>query len=209
MSMKLIAGLGNPGAEYTGTRHNAGFMVVNRLAERHAAGPPRSKFSASVLETRIGPQKVLLMQPLTYMNRSGQAVGPAVAFHKLAMADVMIVVDDTALPLGAIRIRRSGGAGSHNGLIDIERALGTEAYPRLRIGVGEPRVGEHRIAQKDYVLSRFTEDQRDGLARVLDHAADALECWLTDGIDATMNRYNHTPGAPGAPDEDENQDQAT
>ncbi len=191
--MHLIVGLGNPGAEYAGTRHNAGFMAVNRLAERHAQGPAKAKFHASILETDIGGRKVMLMQPTTYMNRSGMAVGEAARYYNVQPADVLIAVDETALPLGAIRLRPRGSAGGHNGLADIEKALGTDAYPRLRIGVGEPVVGERRIPKRDYVLGRFTDSQREQLPDVLDRAADAMQTWLTDGIDTAMNRFNANP----------------
>jgi len=190
--MKLIVGLGNPGRAYEKTRHNAGFMAVERLARKLALTGAKNKFHAGVLEGVIGDDKVMLMQPTTYMNRSGLAVGEAASFYKLEPAEIMIVVDETALPVGTIRIKPQGGEGGHNGLADVRRALGTDAYPRLRIGVGEPIVGEHRIPKKDYVLSPFTEQQRADLEPILDRAADALYCWVRDGIDAAMNRYNVT-----------------
>jgi len=191
--MHLIVGLGNPGSEYTGTRHNAGFMAVNRLAQRHATGPAKAKFHASVLETMIGDHKVMLMQPTTYMNRSGQAVGEAARYFELSPDKIMVVVDETALPVGTIRLRPRGSAGGHNGLADIERALDTDEYPRLRIGVGEPIVGDRRIPKKDYVLGRFTQTQREQLPAVMNRAADALETWLRDGMETAMNRFNEKP----------------
>ena len=191
--MHLIVGLGNPGSEYDGTRHNAGFMAVNRLAERHAQGPARSRFNASAIDTQVDGKKVMLMQPLTYMNRSGQSVGEAARFFKIEPDQILVLVDDTALPVGAIRLRPSGSDGGHNGLADIARALGTDAYPRLRIGVGEPKVGEQRIAKKDYVLGRFTEQERAELPAVMDRSADAAETWVAQGIEAAMNRFNETP----------------
>lgn len=188
--MHLIVGLGNPGSQYSGTRHNAGFMAVNRLAEHFAAGPAKAQFHASVIQTQIDGQKVLLMQPLTYMNASGQAVAEAARFFRIEPANILVIVDDTALPVGVIRLKHRGGDGGHNGLADIQRALGTDAYPRLRIGVGEPRVGEQRIAMRDYVLGRFTEEERSLLPAVLERCTQATRCWLTQGIDAAMNKFN-------------------
>jgi PTH1 family peptidyl-tRNA hydrolase len=193
--MKLIVGLGNPGRDYAGTRHNAGFMVVERIAERHGLAGAKGRFHASVIETTFGGEKTLLMEPTTYMNRSGQAVGEAARYHKLEPEQIMVVVDDTALPLGAIRIRPKGGAGSHNGLADIQRALGSDAYPRLRLGVGAPEINGQPVAQRDYVLGRFTEEQRQTLIPALDRAAEAAETWAAQGIDAAMNRYNAQPSA--------------
>jgi PTH1 family peptidyl-tRNA hydrolase len=191
--MKLIVGLGNPGAEYEKTRHNAGFFVLDRLARRHGLSGARTRFHAGTLEATFGRHKVLLMQPTTYMNRSGTAVGEAARFYRLDPADVLVVVDDTALAVGTIRLRPGGGAGGHNGLSDIARALGTDDYPRLRIGIGEPIVGDQRIAQRDYVLGRFTEQQLADLDPALGRAAEAAQTWATEGIDTAMNRYNVNP----------------
>ena len=188
--MKLIVGLGNPGREYEKTRHNAGFMALERMAGKLGLSGSKAKFHAGVLEGLIGDEKIMLMQPTTYMNRSGLAVGEAASFYKLDPAEVMIVVDETALPIGTIRIRPKGGEGGHNGLADIRRALGTDAYPRLRIGIGEPEIDGHRIPKKDYVLSAFSAEQLVDLTPALDKAVDALYCWVRDGIDAAMNRFN-------------------
>jgi len=188
--MKLIVGLGNPGSDYARTRHNVGFMAVDRLAQRHGLTSARARFHAGVLEGQVAGHRVMLMQPTTYMNRSGRAVGEAARYFKLDPADVMIALDDTALPIGAIRIRPSGSAGSHNGMADVIRALDTEAVPRLRIGIGAPEVAGRRITQHDYVLGRFTDEQSAEIDRALDRVAEALECWVAEGLDAAMNRYN-------------------
>ena len=188
--MKLIVGLGNPGRQYAATRHNVGFLVVDRLARPHGLSGAKTKFHAGVIEGVIAEQRVMLMQPTTYMNRSGLAVGEAAGFYKLEASDVMVVVDDTALPVGQIRLRAGGSSGGHNGLADIERALGTRQYPRLRVGVGEPRVGEHRIPQRDYVLSPFGEDQRRPIDDAIEQACDGVEIWLREGIDLAMTRSN-------------------
>ncbi len=184
--MRLIVGLGNPGSEYAKTRHNAGFMAVERLAQRHAITGVKTKFHAGVLEGVIAGEKVVLMQPATYVNRSGLAVGEAVNFYKLDLADLMIIVDEVALPVGRIRLRPEGSAGGHNGLKDIQQKLGGPAYPRLRIGIDPPG----RVPQADYVLSRFSTEQSIKLDAVLDRACDAIECWITHGIDQAMTGYN-------------------
>lgn len=184
--MKLIVGLGNPGTEYAKTRHNAGFMVLDRLAQRHGITGVKTKFRAGMLEGRIAGEKCVLLQPVTFMNRSGQSVNEAAGFYKLETEDLLIVVDDTALDVGRIRLRTSGSAGGHNGLADIQNMLGTSKYPRLRVGVGE----RGRAKQRDYVLGRFTDQQLDDLDPALNRACDAIECWVSDGMTEAMNRYN-------------------
>ncbi len=190
--MKLIVGLGNPGAEYERTRHNAGFMAVDRLIDRHAPGAvARSRFHAATYDVSIrrggAETRALLLKPTTYMNRSGLTVAEVTRFYKVLPAeDLLVLVDDIALPVGAIRIRAKGGAGGHNGLADIQQKLGGVDYPRLRIGVGD----KGRQAQRDYVLGRFAPDQLDGLNSSLDKAADAAEAWAFDGVVAAMNEFN-------------------
>lgn len=192
--MKLIAGLGNPGSQYDATRHNVGFHVVDRLARRYAPGEPgRSRFHALTLEMMIDSEKVMLLKPATYMNRSGLAVGEAVGFYKLDPAeDLLVIVDDIALPCGTIRLRSEGGAGGHNGLSDIEQKLGTKAYPRLRIGIDPPG----QAPQSDYVLGRFRPDQLELVEPALNEAADAAAHWVAHGIVETMNQFNRR-GAVG------------
>lgn len=187
--MKLIVGLGNPGREYDQTRHNAGFMAVQRLAQRHglAGQPPRAKFHAAMIDGPIAGERCILLLPQTFMNRSGLTVGEAVTFYKLdPAADLLVIVDDVALPVGRIRLRAAGSDGGHNGLKDITRALAGCDYPRLRIGIDPPG----RVPQVDYVLQRFAAAQRDDLDAALNAAADATECWLSQGIDRAMTRYN-------------------
>ncbi len=193
--MKLIVGLGNPGREYVATRHNVGFMVVDRLATRHSLSGAKTKFHAGVLEGMIGNERVMLMQPTTFMNRSGLAVGEAARFHKLEPSELMIVVDDIALPLGAIRLRAGGSAGGHNGLSDVQRAPGTRDYPRMRVGVGAPVINGHRINQADYVLAKFRDEEQGELDRVIEKCCDALETWLSRGIDIAMTNHNVRPEA--------------
>ena len=198
--MKLIVGLGNIGSRYAETRHNAGFMVVQQLAERHGLTTAKGRFHASVVEGMIGSEKVMLMLPTTLMNRSGLAVGEATRFHRLELSQLMIVVDDTALPAGTFRIKPSGGAGGHNGLTDVERALGGDTYPRLRVGIDAPIVNDRRIVLSDYVLSPFTDEQRMLLKPAIARACDALECWITHGLDTAMNRFNPRTPNPQPPD---------
>jgi len=146
----------------------------------------RHKFHAGVIDGRIGDHKVLLMQPTTYMNRSGLSVGEAATFYKLEPANVLVLVDEVALDVGTIRLRATGSDGGHNGLADIARVLGTPDYPRLRIGVGPQGRGK----RKDFVLGRFTDDQLADLSPALDRACKATECWLDDGIHKAMSLYN-------------------
>lgn len=200
--MKLIVGLGNPGAQYAKTRHNAGFMAVDRLADRHARGAVvRARFNADCVEASIAATKCLLVKPMTYMNLSGQSVLAALQFYKAPLADMLVLTDDLALPVGTIRLRPSGGAGGHNGLSDIERRLGTGEYARCRIGIGpKPPMFD----QAAFVLSRFAEEEGGALESSIDAAADAAEVFVASGIDTAMNRFNtkvKQPGPAGAPED--------
>jgi PTH1 family peptidyl-tRNA hydrolase len=198
--MKLVVGLGNPGREYVATRHNVGFELVDRLASRFGwvATPEqfntqaKNKFDALVLDGAAtlaggGSDKLLLLKPMTYMNLSGRSVQAAMAFYQLAPADILVALDDIALPSGKIRIRAGGSSGGHNGLKDIERALSTPQYPRLRIGIDAP---PPRVPQADYVLGKFTPDQRKALEPALGRAADAVATWIDKGIESAMSQFN-------------------
>ncbi|MEM8757266.1 MAG: aminoacyl-tRNA hydrolase [Planctomycetota bacterium] len=206
--MKLIVGLGNPGQEYAQTRHNAGFMAVDRLAAEHAAGQrPKSKFHAVVLDATIAGEKCLLMKPTTYMNRSGQAIAEAVRFYKLQPAsDLLVLVDETALETGTIRVRAEGSAGGHNGLADIQQKLGTPAYPRLRIGIG-PRPPVIRL--HDFVLGRFLPEEAEPLKSAIETAAEATRTFVAEGVDTAMNRFNTKPPKPPKPTKPDREPQAT
>jgi len=187
--MKLIVGLGNPGMQYSNTRHNAGFMVVDALADKFAVGQiARSRFNSVTLDANIGGEKALLIKPTSFMNRSGQSVGEAIRFFKLDPEDdLLVLVDDIALPVGSIRVRKSGGAGGHNGLSDIDRILGGANYPRIRIGVGEvPKL----MNQADWVLSKFMSEEMDKVKDSIDKAAKAAEHVLDQGITSAMNIFN-------------------
>ncbi|MEL6739630.1 MAG: aminoacyl-tRNA hydrolase [Planctomycetota bacterium] len=194
--MKLIVGLGNPGAEYERTRHNIGWVVVDELARRHAGGAiAKSKFHAALLDASFEGAKVVLMKPTTFMNRSGLAVGEAVRFFKLDPAsDVIVLVDEVDLPVGHVRLRAaSRGGGSHNGLADIDRALGGQPYVRVRIGVGKvPSV----MARSDWVLGRFREEESADVGVGVQTAADATETALREGVQAAMNKFNKKASPP-------------
>lgn len=196
--MKLLVGLGNPGAKYDRTRHNVGFTVVDRLARRHAGGAmSKARFDAVTVEATIRGERCLLLKPTTFMNLSGRSVAAAVGFFKVdPTSDLLVIVDDVALPCGGIRLRGEGGAGGHNGLTDIERALGSPAYPRLRIGVdGCPPF----MDQADYVLGRFTPEQESAVEPAIERAADAAECFVAEGLAAAMNKFNAKPQPPRPP----------
>ncbi len=192
--MKLIVGLGNPGPQYHKTRHNAGFMVVDRLAAAHAKGEPvKSRFSAATVETTIAGERCLLLKPVTFMNRSGQCVSEAVRFYKADLAaDLLIIVDELYLPTGRIKLLPSGGTSGHNGLSNIEQLLATDAYPRLRVGVGlQPNGGKPPfIDQADFVLGRFTPEDEPLLEASITRGASAVEVWAAKGITAAMNAAN-------------------
>jgi PTH1 family peptidyl-tRNA hydrolase len=197
--MKLIVGLGNPDREYAGTRHNIGFEVVDAFARNLGwiAKPDefdrvaRSKFEGLTMDglASIGSvsQKVLLLKPMTYMNLSGRSVQSAMAFYQAGPADILVILDDLALPCGKLRIRSSGSAGGHNGLKDIERALGTNQYPRLRVGIDPP---PKFVPQKDYVLQKFSTEQRKKIDGAVDRACGAIRMWLDKGITPAMNQFN-------------------
>lgn len=188
--MKLVVGLGNPGPEYERTRHNVGFVAIDQLARRYAdpaASIPRAKFSGLLVEAEIAGEKVLLLKPTVFMNLSGTSVSEAVRFYKLnPQEDLLVLVDDIALPCGLIRLRASGGDGGHNGLSDITRHLGTDQWSRCRIGIDAPG----KIPQKSYVLGKFTEEQQDALEPGIEDAVAATNCWVKQGIMETMNRFN-------------------
>ncbi len=181
-------GLGNPGAEYADTRHNAGFMLADHLAGRWGLPPFRRAGAARLTDGRVGDRDVVLLKPQTYMNRSGFALVPLAGESEFDPArDLLILADDAALPLGTFRLRAQGSAGGHNGLKSIQAVLGSTAYARLRIGIG-PAPENDDLA--DYVLARFPPDERDVLEDLLPTMAQAVDCWLDDGIEAAMTQFN-------------------
>ena len=184
----LIVGLGNPGDQYENTRHNIGFMVLDELAERRNVPVQRLRFKALTQLTAVSGQKVLLMKPVTYMNLSGEAVRPAADFYKIPPEHVLVLSDDTALPAGKLRIRKSGSAGGHNGLKSIIQHLGTDQFPRLRVGVGQKPHPDFDMA--DWVLSKFQGEDKKLIDAAVARAADAVECILAQGFDTAMSRFN-------------------
>ena len=184
----LLVCLGNPGDKYENTRHTVGFMVADEAAERQNKPIQRLRFKALTNILTISGEKALVMKPVTYMNLSGEAVRPAADFYKIPPERVLVVSDDTALPLGRLRIRKKGSAGGHNGLKSIIQHLGTEEFPRLRVGVGEKPHPDYDMA--DWVLSRFTGEDKKTIDAAVKRAADAIECILAEGIDRGMGKFN-------------------
>jgi PTH1 family peptidyl-tRNA hydrolase len=184
--VKIIVGLGNPGKEYEGTRHNVGFEVVDRLASSLNIEVKKKKFGGLIGEGFIGDYKVLLVKPQEYMNLSGQSVATVAGFYKVNKEDIMILTDDLALEPGRIRLRAKGSAGGHNGLQDIISKLGGDVFARVRIGIGK----SERIPTKSYVLGRPSLADRTLIKRAQSRAKESVMCWLRDGIDTAMNKYN-------------------
>jgi len=193
--MKLIVGLGNPGPKYRDTLHNVGFMTMDILAARHGGSFETAPADALMARVRGVAGGLLLAKPLTFMNRSGAAVGDLLRFFKIPVEDLLVVVDEVALPAGQLRARPSGSAGGHNGLKSINGVLGTEQYARLRIGVGR---GDPRRDLADHVLSAIPPDLRPVVDEAVVKAADAVECFARDGIEKTMQVFNAPP--PGGRD---------
>ena len=184
----LLVCLGNPGDKYENTRHNVGFMVADEVAGRQGKPIQRLKFKALTNTLTISGEKVLVMKPITYMNLSGEAVRQAADFYKIPPERILVVSDDTALPAGRLRIRKGGSAGGHNGLKSIIQHLGTDQFPRLRVGVGEKPHPYYDMA--DWVLGRFTGEDRARMDQAVERAAEAIECILKDGLDRGMSRFN-------------------
>ena len=184
----LLVGLGNPGDQYENTRHNVGFMVADELAERHNIPVQRLKFRALTNTVTIGDRKVLLMKPVTYMNLSGEAVHEAAAFYKIPPEHILVVSDEVALAPGKLRVRRSGSAGGHNGLKNIIAHLGTDQFPRIRLGVGQKPHPDYDMA--DWVLGKFQGEDKTAVEAAVKKAADAAECLIREGVDKAMNQYN-------------------
>jgi peptidyl-tRNA hydrolase, PTH1 family len=185
--MKLIVGLGNPGAKYKDTRHNVGFEVAALLAKKFASGTPRARFQGEIVAATIAGQKALLLTPLTFMNASGASVLATRDFYKIENEHILVVCDDFALPLAKLRLRVKGSSGGQKGLEDILRRLGTEEISRLRIGIGIPQPGSDAAG---YVLGRFTKAEQGEIAEALERAAQAVAVWVESGLAAAMNKFN-------------------
>ncbi len=186
--MKLIVGLGNPGTKYAATRHNVGFDVIDYLAAGPGVGAFREKFEAFVAEMKEGDETILLVKPLTFMNLSGRAVRAILDFYKIPVENVLVVCDDFNLPLGKLRVRTKGSHGGQNGLRNIQEQLGTDAYTRLRIGVGQPTVGD----AVDHVLSKFRPGEKAVVEDAIATATQAALVWTRQGAETCMNRFNGT-----------------
>ena len=184
----LLVCLGNPGDQYENTRHNAGFMVADELADRLNVPVQRLKFRALTNTVTLGGRKVLLMKPMTYMNLSGEAVHEAASFYKIPPERVLVVSDEVALPPGTIRVRKNGSAGGHNGLKNIIQHLGTDQFPRIKVGVGAPGQAGYDVV--DWVIGRPLGEDQKVLMEALDRAGDAAEVLISQGSDRAMNRFN-------------------
>jgi PTH1 family peptidyl-tRNA hydrolase len=185
-----VVGLGNPGKKYDKTRHNIGFLVVDRCCERRGVEPSKKAFEGRYAFHGIGRGQVGFVKPQTFMNLSGESVRGFSDFYKVEPADILVVCDDLALPCGQLRLRASGSSGGQKGLEDLIRHLGTQAFPRLRVGIGTP---PPYMDAADYVLGQFAEEERPLIEAAVDRAADAVRVWLEDGIERAMNRFNAKP----------------
>ena len=185
--MKLIVGLGNPGSEYAKTKHNGGWMFVDRMAERIGATGWEEKEKGMVAEGRVGAEKVLLVKPMTYMNNSGECVDPLMRWYKLGPEDVLVVHDDMDIPAGTIRIRKKGSAGGHNGIKSLIAHIGSEKFIRVRIGIGRPLPGRTVI---NHVLEPFAAEDVPRIAEAIEYLQPAVDCIINEDVDMAMNRYN-------------------
>ncbi|MFP4622933.1 MAG: aminoacyl-tRNA hydrolase [Gemmatimonadota bacterium] len=186
--MKVVCGLGNPGPEYDATRHNVGWWVLDRLSSEWGLGPFERAGPALAASGVVGRHEVLLLKPLTFMNRSGAVLAPLRAAPDVDIAnDLMVVVDDVALDVGRVRLRPSGGSGGHNGLRSVEAALGTQDYARMRVGVGAPPAGQDLVG---WVLSEFDPEDEEGVVALLPDLVSAVRDWMDEGIEAAMSRHN-------------------
>lgn len=183
--MKVVVGLGNPGNEYQETRHNIGFMVVDALAKELNISLDKNKFKGQIGEGFLNGEKIILVKPMTYMNLSGETVGPLLSWYKLDRADLLVVYDDMDLSLGQLRIRRKGSSGGHNGMKSIIAHLNTEDFSRLKIGIGSPRFNVI-----NYVLGKFEKDEKQIVEEAINRAVEAAKVFLTKGVQEAMNKYN-------------------
>ena len=184
--MRIIVGLGNPGRKYENTRHNLGFITIDRLAEEHGINVTKAKHKALIGEGNISGQKVLLVKPQTFMNLSGEAVREVMDYYKEPVESLLVIYDDADIPAGTVRIRKKGGAGTHNGMRSVVSCLGDEDFPRVRIGIGSQ--DDRDLAA--HVLGGFSSDEVQIMREAVLTAVSAIECMLADGIDIAMNEYN-------------------
>ena len=199
--MRLIVGLGNPGKKYDHTRHNVGFDVLDVLYDRLENASPEKFVKGSAQKGLLKGEKVMLLKPLTYMNLSGEALQEASAYYKIPPEDIIVICDDIDLPPGYLRIREKGGPGGHNGLKNIIDHLHTQDFVRIRLGIGDRADKRQDLA--DHVLGHFAEGEADAMEKAMEHAADAVECMITDGISIAMNRFNTKKEKPAKKKEEE------
>ena len=185
--MKIFVGLGNPGAEYAKTKHNVGFMLADKLADKLSADNWREKFNALVAETFFNGEKILIVKPQTFMNLSGEAVAPIVNFYKICAEDLIVAHDDMDLPLGKIRLRPKGSGGGHHGIESIIQHIGEQNFPRVRIGVGRP---PQNWTVNHHVLSPFNQEDADKISAALEELVPAVLCIFSEGINNAMNKFN-------------------
>ena len=204
--MRLVVGLGNPGREYDDTRHNVGFRIVDKVADRVGTGVDDKKFKARVGRARIGGDATLLMKPQTFMNLSGESVGPALGFFKLSTDDLIVIHDDLDLPLGKLKLKRGGGHGGHNGLRSLLKHLPDDRFIRVRVGIGRP---PPEWDTADYVLSKFRSQEWTAVDSVLATAADAVEAICQDGISKAMAKFNRDPDKKASSDAKKKRGDAT
>ena len=184
----LVVGLGNPGDKYENTRHNVGFLTIDHIAGEQRVPVQKLKYRALTNTVELGGAKVLLMKPVTYMNLSGEAVGEAARFYKIPADHVLVISDDVSLPIGKLRIRKGGSAGGHNGLKNIIQHLGTDQFPRVKVGVGEKPHPDYDMA--DWVLSKFVGEDLKTITAAIEKAGKAVECLIAEGPDKAMNKFN-------------------
>ena len=185
--MYVIVGLGNPGKQYEHTRHNVGFDVIDILAKEYGISVTKIKHKALIGEGRVGSEKVILVKPQTYMNLSGETLIDIYNYYKVDSNNIVVIYDDIDLEVGKIRIRKKGSGGTHNGMRSILKCLGTNEFPRVRIGVSKPRQGQDLA---DFVLSRFRKEEADDIQGGLEKAAKAVDCMIRENLDLAMNKYN-------------------
>jgi len=185
--VKLLVGLGNPGREYANTRHNVGFMVIDRLASILRIPVKRLLFRTLTGQGEWAGEKIILAKPQTYMNLSGEAAGALLNWYKPPLSGFLVIYDDLDLPAGRLRLRPQGGAGGHKGMQSIIRLLGTDAFPRLRVGIGRPQAP---CPESDFVLKRFTLEEAEKFTGIVEYAAEAAQCFVSEGMEQAMNRYN-------------------
>lgn len=188
--MKLICGLGNPGREYERHRHNIGFMVVEALLPRARGELNQEKFQARVGQGTLGGERILFLEPQTYMNLSGRSLAEAARFYKVAVEDILVIHDELDLPFGRLQLKAGGGTGGHNGLKSSVQSLGEDSFIRLRFGIGKPEGPNAKERVAGYVLSHFDDAERRQLEELIGRASDIAECWAREGLATAMNRFN-------------------